>query len=103
MFLTPVIQAFAFFVILKRPIKEDEPEISIPNLNAEERQLIGFRKKIGYVPKLFKYIIWLGLVFMLDFVVCQKLVGSSKISKIKKKINSLILTVPTPSRIKNIW
>lgn len=76
MFFTPVIQAFAFFVILKRPIKEDEPEISIPNLNAEERQLIGFRKKIGYVPKLFKYIIWLGLVFMLDFVVCQKLVGS---------------------------
>lgn len=96
MIVVPVIEAIAFWGLLRRPaplaasasqvaITDDDKDHEMTNsandletsqreLNEDERPLIGVREKIKYVPKLFKYMIPLTLVYFLEYFINQGLV-----------------------------
>lgn len=98
MIVVPAIEAVAFWGLLRRPTSlpsasgsqeitsttddtdheltnsASDLENTRPALNDDEQPLIGLKNKIKYVPKLFKYMIPLTLVYFLEYFINQGLV-----------------------------
>lgn len=97
MIVVPVVEAIAFWLVLRRPTtvsfdpmdaaaasstdaivsggtKEEDVE-NTHELSEEERPLVGLKNKLKYVPKLFKYMIPLTLVYFLEYLINQGLVS----------------------------
>lgn len=102
MLVVPMLQAFAFFVLLRPPTRNRVPRSSnssvastasivndptyyssfdAPNpghlLDAQHNQpLLGFRNRIRYIPKLLKYIMPLFFVYLCEYFINMGLVCS---------------------------
>lgn len=70
-----IINLFVYFYLIKNPVTNRSEVIT----GDDETELIGFRNKINYIPKLFKYMIPLGLA------VIFQLFGIQIIVRIRKK------------------
>lgn len=100
MIVVPVVEAIAFWLVLRRPTtasfdpmdaaaasstdaivsggnKEDVENTQ--ELSEGERPLVGLKNKLKYVPKLFKYMIPLTLVYFLEYLINQGLVSVTHI------------------------
>lgn len=59
-----IINLVAFFYLLESPVKQvDQEEV----LAEDQTEMIGFKNKITYIPKLFKYMIPLALAVIFQF------------------------------------
>lgn len=98
----PILEGIAFWLILRRPAQLPPAETDVPqiegqstdtlsttvsgqkstedvennkNLSNEDTPLIGLKAKIMYIPSLFKYMIPLTLVYLLEYFINQGLVS----------------------------
>ncbi|XP_067209139.1 battenin-like [Linepithema humile] len=76
MLIVPVLEAIAFWCILKHPVHTRIP-ITKDGINSQE-QIVkvskkSFRDKINLVPGLMKYMIPLGLVYLFEYFINQGL------------------------------
>lgn len=65
-----LINLFVYFYLIKNPITNRSEVITGDN----ETELIGLRNKINYIPKLFKYMIPLGLAVIFQLFAAQVIV-----------------------------
>ncbi|RZC35719.1 CLN3 domain containing protein [Asbolus verrucosus] len=73
MLIIPGLMSVAFFIILPKP-QADEEKLDVQRqVNTEEieRPKESMKKKIRYVPSLFKYMIPFGLVYFLEYFINQ--------------------------------
>lgn len=64
-----IINLYVFFFLIKTPIMTRSDSIT-----EEQQELIGFKNKIAYIPKLFKYMIPLGLAVIFQLLGSQLIV-----------------------------
>lgn len=71
-----IINLFVYFYLIKNPITtRSETRSEALNENLENvSELIGFRNKTNYIPKLFKYMIPLGLAVIFQLIGAQVIV-----------------------------
>lgn len=106
MLVVPTCEAFAFWVILRKPRKSRESteetadcslavidlndvrrlskslvkfdgDIEYNQLAKDDTELNGFKEKIYYMPSLFKFIVPLILVFLFEYIINSGLVSVS--------------------------
>lgn len=78
-----IINLFVYFYLIKHPITERSVNENQENLT----ELIGFRNKLNYIPKLFKYMIPIGLA------VIFQMIGALIIVRIKFTKKKLIILI----------
>lgn len=113
MLIVPLLQALAFFVLLRCPTRNCIPRSSnssvastasivddttyytsfdAPNpghlLDNPHQPLLGFRNKIRYLPKLLQYILPLFFVYLCEYFINMGLVSAQKTSNSFTSINA---------------
>ncbi|KAH8270629.1 hypothetical protein KR018_012550, partial [Drosophila ironensis] len=77
MLIFPAIEAFAFWLLLRRPEVDILPQVttgdSTKELISDEKPLVGFKEKLHYIKHLFKYMVPLCLVYFFEYFINQGL------------------------------
>lgn len=77
MLIFPAIEAFAFWLLLRRPQVDILPVTTVEStevLISDEKPLVGFKEKLFYIKHLFKYMLPLCLVYFFEYFINQGLV-----------------------------
>uniref|UniRef100_A0A6P4EV21 Battenin n=1 Tax=Drosophila rhopaloa TaxID=1041015 RepID=A0A6P4EV21_DRORH len=76
MLIFPVIEAFAFWLLLRRPQVDILPVTTVEStevLITDEKPLVGFKEKFFYIKHLIKYMLPLCLVYFFEYFINQGL------------------------------
>ncbi|XP_017010038.2 battenin [Drosophila takahashii] len=76
MLIFPAIEAFAFWLLLRRPQVDILPVTTVESTEVlinDEKPLVGFKEKFFYIKHLFKYMLPLCLVYFFEYFINQGL------------------------------
>ncbi|XP_034657384.1 battenin [Drosophila subobscura] len=76
MLVFPAIEAFAFWLLLRRPQVDILPVTTVEStevLISDDKPLVGFKEKLSYIKHLFKYMLPLCLVYFFEYFINQGL------------------------------
>lgn len=128
MLVVPLLQALAFFALLRRPSRNCIPRSSnssvasaasilespvyyhsfdAPNpthlLDNSHQPLHGIRNKLLYIPKLFKYILPLFFVYLFEYFINMGLVIKEKLIYLYIRLYAILLLKHNISSIFPVW